>query len=318
MTMLSRTADCLYWLCRYVERAENMARALQVGDRMALMPAIEGRNSASEWQSAVSISGMESLYEDTNKDYDAETVIRFMARDENNPSSIYYCIKSARENARAVRNAITSEMWECLNSAWLDFDQHWAEYEAGGDLLHFLDWVKSRSQLFHGAKAGTMFRDDAHAFARMGTFIERADNTARILDVKYHVLLPENEAVGGSVDYLQWTTILRATAALGSYHWLYNETPQPLKIVELLILRERMPRSLLGCISAINVRMEKIADIYGARTEAHRLVGKLYSDLRFANAEDIFQSGLHEFLIDFIRRNNNLGEEITRQYLFHG
>jgi len=316
--MLSRTADSLYWLCRYVERAENMARALQVGDRMALMPDIEGRDPAAEWRSAVVISGTENLYEQTYQDFDAKKVIRFMARDENNPSSIFFCIKSARENARAVRNAITSEMWECLNSTWLEFDQHWSEYEGGGDLLHFLDWVKSRSQYFLGAKMGTMFRDDAYAFARMGTYIERADNTARILDVKYHVLLPEDEEVGGSVDYLQWTTILRATEALGNYHWLYNETPQPLKIVELLILRERMPRSLLGCVSAVNEFMEKLAEIYSARTEAHRLVGNLYSDLRFANAEDIFQSGLHEYLVDFIRRNNNLGEEITRQYLFHG
>lgn len=172
--------------------------------------------------------------------------------------------------------------------------------------------------MFRGSLAGTMIRDEAYHFTRLGTFVERADNTARILDVKYHILLPDMAEVGGGVDYYQWTTILRAVSALGGYHWVYSENPRPWNIAEFLILREEMPRSLITCLREITTTLEILAEAHGRRHPCHRQAGRLYSSLKFAVAEDVFQQGLHEFLTDFISRNNRLGNEIERNYLFAG
>ncbi len=316
--MLSRTANNLYWLSRYMERAENLARVLEVANRMSMLPNASGDGNQSEWSSALIISGCEPHFTETGQLVDADAVIEFIGRDEDNPSSIYNCLKSARENGRSVRTTLTSDMWEVLNDTWLSFDSRWSDARRYGEIRSFLDWVKERSALFRGAMYGTMLRDDAFDFARIGTYIERLDNTARILDVKYHVLLPEGENIGGGVDYYQWTTVLRAVSALGSYHYLYREDPQPWKIAELLILRPEMPRSMLSCLLSVSEHLERLGDSYGRKHTCHRLVGKMTSELKFADANEIFREGLHEFLSEFIARNNRLGEEITKSYMFTG
>jgi uncharacterized alpha-E superfamily protein len=314
--MLSRTADNLYWMARYMERAENMARILEVGDRMAMLPDPTGDSHRSEWHSALAISGAEDLFNEKDLEPEARTIIEFIGHNPDNPSSIYSCVRTARDNARAVRNSLTSEMWESLNATWLDLEGQWRAAESSGEWRPFLEWMKDRSSLFRGVLFGTMMRDPGFNFTRLGTFIERADNTARILDVKYHVLLPKDAQVGGSVDYYQWTTVLRAVSALSIYRRLYHETPQPWNIAELLILREELPRSLISCVREMTEQLESLAQAYGRRLECHRVAGKLYAELKFARSRDIYQGGLHEFLSDFIIRNNQLSDEIARCYLF--
>ncbi len=316
--MLSRTANSLYWLSRYMERAENFARALEVADRMGMMPGRNLETQQTEWRSTLATSGSAGLFDEAGLRVDGPTVAEFLGRNPDNPSSIYSCIRQARENGRAVRTSLTLEMWECLNDTWLSFDQRWQEARRYNELRSFLDWVKERSTAFRGNLYGTMLRDDAFDFARLGTYVERADNTARILDVKYHILLPEGEEVGGGVDYFQWTSLLRAFSALGSYHYLYRENPKPWKIAELMILRKEMPRSLISCYEQSVLHLSRLAEAYGARHECHRIAGQVHSQLQFADANEIFQSGLHEFLSDFIVRNNRLGNEIARSYMFIG
>jgi uncharacterized alpha-E superfamily protein len=235
-------------------------------------------------------------------------------RDPENPSSIVSCLETARANARAVRTALTADMWDALNGTWFGL-RPWAE-RSKVDVMDFLEWIRERSQLFEGAYDSTMLRNDAWYFTRLGTFIERADCTARILDVKYYVLLPQDEGVGGVLDYYQWQSMLRSVSALRSYHWVYHERLQPWLVAEFLILRPEMPRSLLSCFNEITQSLALLAEAYGGkRGECHRLAGELHAKLRYARIESIFQSGLHEFLKEFIDRTSVLGAEISRLYL---
>jgi len=310
--LLSRTADHLYWMARYIERAENMARVLDVTHHMSLVPNA-AESEAALWTPALEISGNIESYEEEYEEYTASNVIRYLSMDEKNPSSIYNCLRNARENARAVRVAMTSETWENINALWLEFSQFLGTDLATGDLHGFCDWVKSRSHLFRGVSFGTMLRDDAFRFVRLGTFMERADNTARLLDVKYHLLLPEEEEVGGAVDYYEWSAVLRSVSAFQAYQKVFSDTIEPWRVAELLVLREDMPRSLLACFAEIMPILEQLA---GRRNiECKRLAGELHARLRYGKMDDIFQDGLHEFLTDFIVANNNLSLEIQRTFL---
>ncbi|MBI1260870.1 MAG: hypothetical protein GC184_04020 [Rhizobiales bacterium] len=312
--MLSRTADNLFWIARYMERAENIARMLRVTDRLSLMPSsTEGEGT--EWQSTLIVSGTEDIYYDKYDEVTPENVIFFLAFDRDNPSSIRNCIELARRNARAVRTAMTTEQWEALNGAWLELPS-WDETRLRGSGLHrFLDWVKERSLLFYGTTIATMLRRDSYYFTRLGTFIERGDNTARILDVKYHLLLPDNVRVGGGIDFYQWAAILRAVSGYRSYHALYKEGIKPWLIAEFVILHDQMPRSLVSCSSAINDCLENLTVEYGEKNDAYRIAGQIHSQLRYGKVEDIFNQGLHEFLSSYIERNHKLGQEISRSYL---
>lgn len=313
--MLSRTASNIFWLARNLERMENLARIIGVSERMAMMPSESEREVETQWESAIIISGCEHLFGESGCAMERDAIIDFLVRDPDNPSSLFSSIQNARINGRSVRNALTMEMWESLNTTWLEFETRWNTCRNDNDIRPFLEWIKERTASFRGAIGGTMVRDQAWRFAQIGTHIERADNTARILDVKYHVLLPEDSGVGGSVDYFQWTTILRGVAALGSYHYLYRDQPTPWKIAELLILREEMPRSLIYCMSQIQDRLSELQDELNDKTVCHRYAGKLYSELRYADATEIFQNGLHEWLTRFIERNNKLGQEINNCYM---
>lgn len=312
--MLSRTADHLYWMARNIERAENMARVLDVTYNMSLVPNA-AESEAALWLPALEISGNVSAYEQEHDDeeYSAASVIHYLAMDMNNPSSIYSALRSARENARAVRVAMTSETWENINALWLEFGQFIGQDLAQDGLREFCDWVKARSHLFRGVCFGTMLRDDAFSFVRLGTFIERADNTARLLDVKYHLLLPDDEEIGGAVDYYEWSAVLRSVSAFQAYQKIFSDTIEPWRVAELLVLRRDMPRSLHACFDEITPILEQLS---GSRqNECKRLAGELHSRLRYGKMQDIFQNGLHEFLSGFIDANNKLGAEVQRAFL---
>jgi uncharacterized alpha-E superfamily protein len=214
-----------------------------------------------------------------------------------------------------VRSALTSEMWEAINSAWLDLRRYKARKIKVEDLPRFLNLVKEASLRYDGSAMRTMLRNDAYWFSRLGLYLERADNTARVLDVKYHVLLPQDAAVGGGIDYYQWAAILRSVSALVSYQWVYHQNLRPWLVADLLILREEMPRSLSACYAALSRHLDDISHRYGTSGVAQRQARATHARLTNRNIEDIFQHGLHEFLQDFLAENNRLGHAITNQYL---
>jgi uncharacterized alpha-E superfamily protein len=313
--MLSRAADSLYWLARYIERAENVSRVVTVGSRMASIARSLGSNG-NEWLSTLIATGSEAGFFAKYSEATQDEVIDYLVRDLENPSSILASIETARRNARAVRTALSADMWDALNETWLGLREMNLELSSSRNLLQFLDWVRARSQLFNGAYNSTMLRNDAFYFTRLGTFMERADNTARILDVKYYVLLPSHEGVGGALDYYQWQAILQSVSALRAYHWVYHDRLKPWLIGELLLLRPEMPRSLISCYDQITQYLDLLASAYGGgRGECHRLAGAMHARLRYGRIQDIFRSGLHEFLTDFIDRSIDLGKEISAHYL---
>ena len=312
--MLSRTADNLFWLSRYMERAENLARILDVAQRMSALPSAYA-GASNEWESAVATAACHADFYAAYETATRENVIEFIVAGDRNPSSIRRCIETARSNARAVRTAITGEMWEIINSAWNDMQKVELARMSPGRVADFLNGVKQTSLRFDGAAYRTMLRTDHYWFQRLGTFVERADNTARLLDVKYHVLLPEKEPVGGGLDYFQWSSILRAVSALTSYHWVYRENVQPWLVADFLILRREQPRSLISCYGQINSYLNEIAEAYGRQGSSQRLARAMLARLENTDMESLFQSGLHEFLSEFTIENNKLGQAITEQYL---
>jgi uncharacterized alpha-E superfamily protein len=314
--MLCRTANELFWMARHIERAENTARMLDVTFRMSLLPyeVIEpGLAWAEPWAVPLISSGLATEYYAQHPLLSAESVLRFMILDATNPSSIFCCLRAARESARSVRGAITSEMYEDLNSAWLEVRGYdYARIERQG-VSEFLEWVKMRSHLFRGVTVGTMLRDEAYHFIRLGTHLERADNTARILDVKYHTLLPSAADVGGAVDYYQWGALLRSVSGFESYRKIYSDVITPRRVAELLILRDDMPRSLHACMNFIYETLQRLCD--DNTKEIERAAGELHAKIHFGRADDVIQFGLHEYLMDFLDRISKLGEDISRHFL---
>jgi len=311
--MLSSTAASLYWLGRYVERAGNNARGLQVALRMAsLMRGAEQRGNA--WRALLIASGCEPGFRVKALDATPEAIVRYLAADLENSSSILACIEAARRNARAVRTALTVDMWEAVNETWSEARRTTTETFAPDNLPAFLDWVKSRTVLFNGAYADTMLRDEAWRFVRLGTMVERADNTARVLDVHHHAIAETDG--DGAVAYVQWQAILRSVSALRAYHWVYHARLDPRRIAELLILRPELPRSMIACYGRIEETLEGIAAAHGGRRgECHRLAGEMHARLRFGRIADIMAGGLHDFLTATIDRNVELGRQIQAFYL---
>ncbi len=312
--MLSRTADNLYWLARYVERAEYIARILDTTLRLTTLP-LAYVGTTNEWESAVATAGCAGVFFETYKEANEETVTEFLAFSAANPSSIRNCFESARLNARAVRTALTIEMWDAINSAWLELKRWGNGPSSREEFARFLRWVLGSSLRFDGSAYRTMLRNDAYWFSRLGVYIERADNTARILDVKYHLLLPVEERVGGPLDYFQWSAILRTVSALTAYHWVYRENVRPWLVADLLILKDEMPRSLASCYENLVQNLDRIANAYGRQGPAQRHARTVRARLENSKIEDIFQSGLHEFIDEFVEDNNRLGTAVTQQYL---
>lgn len=347
--LLSRTADNMYWMARYIERAESIARLLDVGRRMSsLLP--DPTDASSEWTSTIEAAGCEETFAEAYGVASRATpsrpvdVIDHLVRDPRNPSSIFSCLAIVRQNARAVRTALSQDVWDAVNSMWIE-SQGWTEedFTASG-LPRVLDWVKERSQWFGGAVANTMLRRDAYWWARLGTFLERAENSARIVDVKYHVLLPRGQSdVGGHLDYYQWGAVLGAVSAFRAYHWVYRDRLEPSRVAELMILRPELPRSLVSCVSQVAYYLARIAgagtpefvehsDDDGVRpystvpslegtqgawaphSPSLAVAQSIESALRSTSIEEIFATGLHEFLTSFIESMNALGTDVRREY----
>ena len=312
--MLSRTADNMYWLARYVERAEYLARILEATQRLTALP-LAYVGESNEWESAVATAGCAAGFFATYDEANEQTVTDYLAFSPSNPSSIRSCFEVARTNARAVRTALTMEMWDAINGTWLELQKFGTGAVSREQFAQFLRWVQESSLRFDGSAYRTMLRNDAYWFSRLGVFMERADNTARILDVKYHLLLPPQEHVGGPLDYFQWAAILRSVSALTAYHWVYRESLKPWLIADLLILNDQMPRSLASCYAHLVEHMDNIARAYGRQGPAQRHARGIRTRMVNSRMDEIFRTGLHEFIGSFIADNNKLGAMITEQYL---
>ena len=312
--MLSRTADNLYWLSRYVERAEYLARILEATHRLAALP-LAYAGPSNEWESALASAGCANAFHSIYPEANEETVTDFLAFAGDNSSSIRNCFEIARANARAVRTALTMEMWDAINGAWLEIKSFGPGRRSRDELARFLRLVQESSLRYDGSAYRTMLRNDAFWFSRLGVFIERADNTARILDVKYHLLLPPQEHVGGPLDYFQWAAILRSVSALTSYRWVYRDSLKPWLIADLLILNNQMPRSLASCYENLVRNLDLIGNAYGRQGMSQRQARGIRARLESSRMDEIFQGGLHEFITEFVADNNRLGSTITQQYL---
>lgn len=314
MVMLGRTANGLFWMFRYIERAENIARLVDAGLRVSLT-----RSGATEddWTGVLQSADVLDIFLEAHPKVTAADAIDFLMRDTANPSSVMSCIDAARNNARMVRTALTRETWEATNECWIELKQLLSRKLKSADLPETIDTVKRRAGLIRGAFHGSMLRNEIYNFARIGTFIERADNTSRILDVKYYVLLPSVTQVGSSLDNIQWESILRSVSAHRSYRWVYDGEYLAVNIADFLILNGQMPRSLAYCYEKIVSNLGYIAKEYGQRLPAHDTADSIRASLHSSNITQVMDQGLHEFLDSFIARNNRLGHEINEGYRFY-
>ena len=311
--MLSGTADHLFWMARYTERAENTARMLDVNIQNALMP-----QTASDveqgWLAVLSISELEPVF--TSK-YGAPTqknVIEFMANDPDNMSSILSSLTAARENARAVRGALTTEVWETINATWIEAKQHLKSGMLEKNPSQFFEWVKYRSHLSRGVTLGTMLQDQALNFIRLGTFLERADNTARILDVKFLAPADTTETDAGvQSEFYYWGALLRSVSSFEIYRKVYRDLITPSRVAELLMLEAKMPRSLIACMAAVVANLDEVRN--DASKETERFAGKLHAELQFSRIEDILEQGLHDYLTQFLANINELGSRLSYDFL---
>ncbi|MDQ1079326.1 alpha-E domain-containing protein [Pseudoroseomonas cervicalis] len=311
--MLSRTADCLFWLGRYSERAGNVARGLAATLRMALL-ANPLSAADEEWRALMIATGCEPTFRQRHPVHSQDAAVAWLALDPENPAGIAACVEAARRNARTVRTALTVDMWEAINDTWIEFRRLDSSAIKGDRLPGFLDWVRSRTLLFNGAAADTMLRDDAWRFCHLGTMLERADNTARLLDVRHAAFA--SDATEDAANYAQWQAVLRSVSALRAYQHVYHARLSPAHVAELLILRPELPRSLLACYRRVEQTLEQIAIANdGARGECHRLAGGLHARLRYGRIDAILEGGLHGFLTGIIDQNVLLGQEIGRLYL---
>jgi len=310
--MLSRTADHLFWMARYTERAENTARMLDVRVQYSLMP----QSELAEQQGWGTMLGVSELRPQFDAKYAALTqkeVIDFMVRDPDNPSSIASCLRAARENARAVRGTLTTEVWETENTTWLMLQQHLKSRMFEHHPGKFLEWVKYRSHMSRGVTLGTMFQDEAFNFIRLGTFLERADNTARILDVKFRFLASDTVQAGAQGEFYYLAALLRSVSAFEIYRKVYRDAITPTRVAELLILQAKMPRSLVACMCGVVSNLQEVRNDLSHDTE--RLAEKLYATLQSAQIDDILDEGLHEFLTRFLASIAELGNGIGRDFL---
>ncbi len=313
--MLGKTAGGLLWMSRYLERSENTARLVETGARIALT-----RSNAAhdEWASIIDTAGAREAFQARYKAYDAPSVINFLLRDVENPLSVRAMINAARNNARLVRTALTREVWEAVNVFWMSLSAALARPVEEGELPGALNLIRQQSSLVRGAIEGTMLRNDIYNFLRIGTFIERADSTARILDVKYYVLLPTPASVGSHLDNVQWEMILRAASAERAFGWLHGAESSPLQIAQFLIFDARMPRSLIFCYANITDNLSGLAREYKMAAACAGLAQNVMARLEGQSIEAVFDAGLHEFVTAFIRDNAAIGRQIEEDYRFYG
>jgi uncharacterized alpha-E superfamily protein len=312
--MLGRSASGVLWMFRYLERAENTARLLEAGFRMALTRT--SGTASDEWRSVLVTLGQEAEFSQRNKEFTCALVTNFVLRDKDNAGSVLWMIENARTNARMVRTAITREVWEATNEAWMVLREVLAKPIREGNLGEVLSLIRRQAMLVRGAMEGTMLRNEIFNFARIGAYLEAADNTARILDVKYHVLLPSVAWVGSKLDHAQWEMLLRSVAGERAFRWLNSGTLNRRGIAEFLILDGRFPRSMAYSYAKIASNMNGLAREYGAESSAHGLLHEAIARLDGTNIATIFKFGLHEFLVGFIAGNDQLAHAIAADYRF--
>jgi uncharacterized alpha-E superfamily protein len=310
--MLSRTADHLYWMSRYIERAENLARMLDAHYRLSLLPRPADAVRQGWAATLVSLAAMDA-YSQRHERVDPELAMRFLSIDRSNPGSIVSCLRAARENARAVRGTITSEMWENLNSAWLEM-RDFADARVDANFGDFLEWVKDRSHLIRGVTVGTMLRDDAFHFTRIGLFIERADDTTRILESRWRD--PGRRGERLATESSEWTVLLRAMSAFEVYRKVYRDNVTPMRVTELLLLNEQMPRSVHRCLTDLYQNLCAVRNAESRETE--RRAGELHADFRFGKLDELCADGVAPFLDRFQRRLGDLAGSIARDFLVPG
>lgn len=300
---------------RSLERAENTARLIEAGFRIALT---RSTNAEAEWRSVIDTLAAQSAYEATNDGYTSAKVVDFLLRSPENPSSVLSIIKSARDNARMVRTALTTEVWSAVNETWMLFTDLLKDPVPETELPAALAAIRQQSGLVRGALYGTMLRNDIYDFCRLGTFVERMDSTARIIDVKYYSLLPSPSFVGSRLDNVQWETILRSVSAHRSFRWAVEDDFTAPAIAQFLILDRRMPRSLAFSAGQIVNSLSHLADDYGTRATAHDLADALRSRLKDRDIASIFDEGLHDFVSGVIDDTRNLAQQIEIDYRFNG
>ncbi len=312
MSTLSRTASDLFWMARYLERAEAVARLVEMGARMAMVPA-RGVTALDEWRAVARAAGCDGAFALATDDVDA--LILGLVVDRDHRSSIAACVDAARANARAVRTALSVQAWESLNETWLRLDEL-TTARVLHELPQVVDWVKGRCAQFRGAADATLLRDDRYEFGRLGLVIERADMTLRLVDVNHFALMPETQVVGGEPDRHRWTSMLMATSALRAYHWVYRGDYSADRIVDFLLLNRACPRSHAFCCTESVAALDRLAAIYGARHACHVTATATATTLAATTVDDVFSEGLHAFLTAAIARNNQLSQEIATAYYF--
>ena len=314
--MLSRVAENLFWIGRYMERAENVARLVDVARRMSALPREIGRPLSNEWSSVLIAAGSRDHFGEAIERVDLESAVDHLMFDKENPSSVINCITSARENARSVRFALTRDCWESLNGAWSVIRHKNPSDARGSGLSNLIDWVIAQSAQFRGAFYGTMVRDDTFSFTRLGMAIERVDSTARLLDVKYHVLLPSSGDVGSSADHYQWLSLLQAAAAHRAYTAMRADDVSAYGVADFLILEPRFPRSILHNVRGIKGVVGDLESYYDFISPCHEEVVSFVNELRSLTVESIISQGLHEFLTEVIERNYGLATRLSQAYGF--
>ena len=312
--MLGRTANGVFWMARYLERAENTARLLDAGHRMALTR--DEATSHQEWRSVVETVGQTAAYQRSHGTYTGIQVWNFLLREKGNPQSVLAMIENARTNARSVRTALTREVWESVNESWMALKDLLAKPVREVSLGEVLGAIRRQATLVRGAVEGSMLRNENYNFFRIGTFIERGDNTARILDVKYYVLLPSLAWVGSSLDNVQWESVLRSVSGERAYRWLNAGAMDPRGIAQFMILDQRFPRSLAFCVDKVRSNLRGLAHQYGGETSAHEQVRALGARIHELTIDAVFDEGLHEFLTAFVATNRQVAQAIERDYRF--
>jgi uncharacterized alpha-E superfamily protein len=309
--MLSRTAENLFWMARYMERAESTARLLTMGQRMAILP---GATMRDEWRSVVKVTGCEELF-GTGVAIREGDIVEHLLLSPDNPSSIRSCLTRARANGKSVRTALTQEMWEALNEGWRKLETYNAA-DARRDMAELIDWVKVRAMIFRGATESGHLRNEGHDFVRMGGALERAQMTLRLLDVKYYVLLPETEVIGGHRDHYQWTSVLHALSGSRAYHHVYGGSYSPWQITDFLMLNRQFPRSVLYCFDQLAYRLQRLAHWHGKRTASNERSEEMVAALAKLSSGEIFSHGMHEIIQRKLVQCNKLGFEIAEAYHF--
>ncbi len=318
--MLSRVADSLYWMSRYIERAENVARLLDVNLQLQLdFEEMDDDKLKEHWEPILRATGDEKLFHELYERADSASVTDFLTFNRNNPSSILASMMAARENASMIRDQLSTEMWQCINQAYLFLKSNNAKQVWDSGPYEFYKQIQDYSHYFIGLSDATFSHTEGFYFMQVGKFLERADKTSRIIDVKYHILLPSIEEVGGAVDAVQWSAVLRSCSALEAYHRIYIASVDPHKVADFLIFNDYFPRSIQFCVREMDKNLHRISGcpLGEYSNHAERASGRLLSDLKYNTIQDAFTQGLHEYLQAMQERFMEIGGQVYESYMFH-